>query len=70
MPPWMPGPSPQHEFVGERQLTERELDLLRVWVEKGCPKGDQADLPPDQKFVDGWQLGQPELSFFQVRRLV
>ena len=61
MPPWMPGPYPQHKFVGERQLTEHELDLLRVWVETGCPKGDEADLPPDPKFVDGWQLGQPDL---------
>jgi len=61
MPPWMPGPKSQHHFVGERRMTDRELDLLRVWVASGCPKGDKADLPPEPKFVNGWQLGKPDL---------
>jgi hypothetical protein len=61
MPPWMPGQDSEHRFVGERWLTNHELDLLKDWVAAGCPKGDEADLPPAPKFAEGWQLGAPDL---------
>lgn len=61
MPPWIPGPAKTHGFVGERWLTDRELELLTAWVQNDCPLGDEADLPPPARFVDGWQLGQPDL---------
>jgi hypothetical protein len=61
MPPWMPGPNSEHRFVGERWLTDHELNLLKDWVAAGCPKGDEADLPPAPKFAEGWQLGTPDL---------
>jgi hypothetical protein len=61
MPPWMPGSNSQHRFVGERWLTDEELNLLRDWVTAGCPKGDEADLPPAPQFAEGWQLGTPDL---------
>ena len=61
MPPWMPGSNSQHRFVGERWLTDEELNLLRDWVTAGCAKGDEADLPPAPQFAEGWQLGTPDL---------
>lgn len=61
MPPWMPGADAKHRFVGERRLSEDELDLLKTWVQNGCPEGDPADLPPPPRFADGWQLGAPDL---------
>jgi peroxiredoxin len=61
MPPWIPGPGTQPKFVGERCLTSRELEMLREWVEIGCPEGDPDDLPPAMQFADGWQLGAPDL---------
>lgn len=61
MPPWMPGPNSEHRFVGERWLTDHELNLLKDWVAVGCPKGDEADLPPAPKFAEGWTLGTPDL---------
>ena len=60
MPPWIPAPG-QHKFVGERWLTDRELDLFQTWAETGRAKGDDADLLPTPKFAAGWRLGEPDL---------
>lgn len=60
MPPWIP--SPVHDkFVGERWLTDRELELFQTWEQTGRTRGDDADLPPVPKFAEGWQLGEPDL---------
>ncbi len=61
MPPWIPGPATAYRFVGQRWLCDRELDLLKQWVEGGCAEGNEDDLPPPPKFADGWQLGVPDL---------
>ncbi|XZE53536.1 alkyl hydroperoxide reductase [Planctomycetaceae bacterium SH139] len=61
MPPWIPGPQAAHRFIGQRRLSDRELELLAQWVEEGCVLGDKADLPPRPRFVEGWQLGVPDL---------
>lgn len=60
MPPWIPAPG-HDRFVGERWLTDRELDLFKAWAETGRAEGDDADLPPAPKFADGWRLGTPDL---------
>jgi len=60
MPPWMPAAG--HEpFVGERRLTDRELDLLADWERAGRPRGNEADLPSPPRFASGWHLGEPDL---------
>jgi hypothetical protein len=61
MPPWIPGPETEHRFVGQRWLSDRELELLAKWVEEGCSLGDEADLPPQLPYAEGWQLGVPDL---------
>ncbi len=60
MPPWIPAPG-HAPFVGERWLTDRELELFKIWSETGRAKGEEADLPPAPKFAEGWQLGKPDL---------
>jgi hypothetical protein len=60
MPPWIPAGG-HEKFVGERWLTEWEIDLFRDWAAAGAPEGDAADLPPLPKFDDGWLLGEPDL---------
>jgi peroxiredoxin len=60
MPPWIPSPG-HDKFVGERWLTDRELELFKAWAETGRAKGDDADLPPAPKFAEGWRLGKPDL---------
>ena len=61
MPPWIPGPETTHQFVGQRWLSDRELDLLTKWAKEGCVMGNGADLPPSPNFADGWQMGEPDL---------
>ena len=41
-------------------LSREESDTLLAWVEQGCAKGDEADLPPPLKFVEGWNIDQPD----------
>jgi hypothetical protein len=60
MPPWRPEPGFGH-FLDERRLTDYEIALFAAWAEGGTPEGDAVDLPPAPKFVDGWQLGEPDL---------
>lgn len=60
MPPWIPSPG-HDKFVGERWLTDRELDLFQAWEQSGRARGDDADLPPAPKFAEGWLLGEPDL---------
>jgi mono/diheme cytochrome c family protein len=60
MPPWRPEPGFGH-FLDERRLTDSEVALFAAWAAGGAPEGDPADLPPAPKFIDGWQLGEPDL---------
>lgn len=60
MPPWKPVRGFGH-FKNEMVLTQREIDLIRVWVDDGMPLGDESDLPERPQFADGWQLGEPDL---------
>jgi peroxiredoxin len=59
MPPWKPVDGPA--FHGERKLPDKEIQMLAAWVDGGMPEGDPKDAPPPRKFVEGWQLGQPDL---------
>ena len=60
MPPWLPetGPFP---FQHERHLTPDQILLFRRWLEAGTPEGQSTDLPPLPHFVEGWQLGPPDV---------
>lgn len=60
MPPWMP--AERHgELIGQRRLSDRQVDLIKKWAENGKPEGDSADLPPLPEFTTGWRLGEPDL---------
>jgi mono/diheme cytochrome c family protein len=60
MPPWKAEPNFGH-FSDERRLSDADLKTLRDWAAAGAPEGDAKDLPTPPKFVDGWQLGTPDL---------
>jgi peroxiredoxin/cytochrome c553 len=59
MPPWKPVEGPA--FHNERKLSDKDIATLAAWVEGGTPQGDPKDAPPPRRFVEGWQLGQPDL---------
>src|SRR5262249_39726448 len=59
MPPWHA--DPQHgKFSNDRRITPEERETLLAWIDQGAPKGDDKDLPPPVKFVEGWKIGVPE----------
>lgn len=60
MPPWKPVAG-HGDFVGERRLTDDEIQLISAWVDAGAPEGDPADLPAPLEFDDAWTLGEPDL---------
>ena len=69
MPPWLPEPQ-DLKFADELRLSEAQIALLRRWVEQGEAEGDARDLPPAPKFVQGWQLGKPDLILTATKPLV
>lgn len=60
MPPWLPAPQPL-KFADEIRLSDEQIAIIKRWVDEGAPQGIPADLPPQPKFVEGWQLGEPDL---------
>jgi hypothetical protein len=62
MPPWH-ATEPRGVFSNDRRLTDAERDTLIRWASNGAPQGDPKDLPPVPKFIDGWEIGQPDQVF-------
>jgi tetratricopeptide (TPR) repeat protein/mono/diheme cytochrome c family protein len=60
MPPWKPV-APVGAFVGERRLTDAQIDLIRRWVADGAPEGPPVPSAAQVQSWDGWQLGRPDL---------
>jgi Flp pilus assembly protein TadD len=60
MPPWPPEPG-YGDFAGSQRLTDAQIDVLARWAKSGTAEGNPADLPPAPHFVEGWQIGQPDL---------
>lgn len=62
MPPWFADPH-VGKFSNDRRLTEEQKRTLLQWVSAGAPEGNPKDLPPAPKFVEGWQIGKPDVVF-------
>ena len=60
MPPWLPE-AQSLKFADEMRLSDDEIATIKKWVDAGTPEGNPADLPPQPKWVEGWQLGEPDL---------
>jgi peroxiredoxin len=63
MPPWHADAKYHGVFTNERALTQREYDTLLRWVDEGCPKGADTDLPAPRQFADTWYIGKPDAVF-------
>ena len=60
MPPWFADSKFGH-FSNDPSLTAAEIQTITAWVDAGAREGDPAALPAPPKFVEGWQLGKPDL---------
>lgn len=59
MPPWKPVKGV--DFHNERKLSEKDIRTLSAWVDGGTSEGNPKDATPPRRFVEGWQLGKPDL---------
>jgi hypothetical protein len=59
MPPWPADPAYSH-FLGERILSESDIQSIATWVENGTPLGDPAKAPKPPEFASS-SLGVPDL---------
>ncbi|MDI1354006.1 MAG: cytochrome c [bacterium] len=60
MPPWPADPSYSH-FVGERALSDSDIELIKLWVDGGMPRGDSTSEPQAPKFYKGSYFRKPDL---------
>ena len=59
MPPWYADPR-YSKFANDRRLSNDEKETLLAWIEQGCPKGDDKDLPAPKEWHQGWWIGKPD----------
>src|SRR5262249_49742789 len=60
MPPWKPAHG-QVAFIGDRSLSDEQIDTITAWVAQGSAEGNPSDLPAEPAASSGWQLGTPDL---------
>jgi tetratricopeptide (TPR) repeat protein/mono/diheme cytochrome c family protein len=60
MPPWLPEEG-ELKFADELRLSTDEIARIHTWVEQATAEGNPADLPAKPQFVEGWQLGKPDV---------
>jgi hypothetical protein len=60
MPPWHADPH-FGDFKNNRALNQAEIDTILSWVDGGAAEGNAKDLPEAPKFIDGWNIGAPDL---------
>lgn len=60
MPPWFADPH-VGVFSNDARLSQKEIDTVVSWVDGGAIEGDPRHLPPAPKFVEGWNIGKPDV---------
>ncbi len=60
MPPWHADPA-HGKFKNDRTLSQQEKETIINWVDGGMKEGNAKDLPPAPKFVEGWNIGKPDV---------
>jgi peroxiredoxin len=62
MPPWHADPK-FGKFHNDRSLSADERKTLLAWIDAGCPRGNDADLPKPRAYAEGWSIGTPDAVF-------
>jgi hypothetical protein len=60
MPPW-PADANYSHFIGEKVLTQNEIDFIKKWVDSGMLRGDSLKEPKAPGFYTGSYFGKPDL---------
>jgi len=59
MPPWFADPH-YGTFANDRSLADSDIHTLVSWVDAGAPAGDPKEAPKPVKWLEGWNIGQPD----------
>lgn len=59
MPPWPADPNYQ-QYVGEKILSDTEIELINTWVKQGSQQGDPELMPPPPEYPKGSLIGKPD----------
>ncbi|MBS1789816.1 MAG: cytochrome c [Acidobacteria bacterium] len=62
MPPWHADPNYGH-WANDKRMSQKDVDTIVAWVDGGTKEGDPKDLPAAPKFAQGWQIGEPDITF-------
>lgn len=60
MPPWFAG-EPCGYFANDPRLNEAQIATVASWAQAQAPPGDPKQAPPPVHWVQGWNIGPPEL---------
>jgi Tfp pilus assembly protein PilF len=60
MPPWLPA-ADDPKFADDLRLSAEQIAHIQTWAEQGAAEGDPSALPAKPRFVEGWQLGKPDV---------
>jgi hypothetical protein len=60
MPPWYADPH-FGTFSNDRSLSQADIETLTAWANSGALEGDPKLAPRPAQFVDGWNIGTPDL---------
>lgn len=60
MPPWFADPR-YGEWSNAMVLSPAEKRILIDWAESGALRGDPSDAPDPLRFMNGWNIGEPDM---------
>ncbi|MEO8026628.1 MAG: thiol-disulfide isomerase, partial [Bryobacteraceae bacterium] len=60
MPPWFADPH-YGEFSNNASLSQKDIDTITAWADSGAKEGNPKDAPAPVQFVEGWNVGKPEV---------
>jgi peroxiredoxin/mono/diheme cytochrome c family protein len=60
MPPWYADPH-VGKFANDRRLSKEDKETLLAWIDQGCPRGDDKELPQPKAWHEGWWIGKPDV---------
>jgi hypothetical protein len=63
MPPWHADPH-YGSFANDRRLSENDINTIATWVDQGAKEGIAKDLPAAPQFLEGWNIGKPDVVFY------
>ena len=60
MPPWS-ADSKYGKFLNDPSLSQKQIDTLVAWADSGALEGDPKVAPQPVAWMDGWNIGQPDV---------